>query len=177
MVSPGVLRAMPVRTMSRRPTYIFHGTVAEAVSGGVTVSHSSMLTRASLRLAQPTSATPAARSMPRLLRLSRPMLPLMRAVATRPAVFSRASPSSRASTVTLLCSSWPRPTSTTSRPTSAIVSRRPGSESLGCVTRKPYMPRSSGNTSDTRPTLMSMPVAPEAAFTTCCTAQFCTGGT
>ena len=90
----------------------------------------------------------------------------------KPAVLTWASVSSRASTVSLLRSNWPRPTSTTRRPTSAIVSRTCGNESLRWVILNPSTPMSSGNTSDTRRTLMSMPVASDADDTTVCTAQF-----
>ena len=50
------------------------------------------------------------------------------------------------------------------------------SVSLGSVARTPSTPKSRGNTSFTRSTVMFIPVSSEAYAATFFTAQFCTGG-
>ena len=135
-LSPAVWRSIEVRFMSSLPMFIFHGVGADAVSGGTTVSRSSTLTLASVRVAPSSSASCLPRSMPRLLRLRRPISPLTRASGTSPAVFIFAPESSSLSTTTLPPSSGLSLTSTTSEPTSATVSRGCDRVEPRCTTLK-----------------------------------------
>ena len=131
------------------------------VSGG-TVSLNSTLMLASFSWAWFTLMVFELRSTPLLCTSNRPTFPFMRASCTRLAVFIRTSCNDSSSTSTLLLSKGINCTLATILPTLAMVSVCPAIESLACSTLTPSTPRSSGNTSLTLSTVISMPIFCEA---------------
>ena len=163
-VSPGMWTATSVRLMVRLSALMRHS-VSDVVVSTAAVSLRAMSSFESAMRAPFTVAVPWSRSMPSERSHSSPMWPFTRRSLMKPLVFTCASLTPSSLMTTRLSSSGRSCTSTVRCPTSASVSP-------SWTTRKSSMPKSSGHSSRTVPTVMSIPVFSEATAATLSATQF-----